>query len=511
MTRIRLILGDQLNENHSWLSSTDTEVIYLMAEMKQEATYVTHHIQKLIAFFAAMRKFAAHLENEGHRVVYFRITDPDNPQNLRDLIYRTIKEYNADTFEYQMPDEYRLDKQLERVCESLDISCNKWDSEHFFTSRTTLSEFFKGKRQLLMETFYRMMRKEHHILINEDGDPEGGKWNYDKSNRKNWKGDPGIPSIPKFHHDIREIYDDIEKAGLPFLGRVDPDAFNWPIQRENALTLLEHFNCNLLPHFGDFQDAMDTGEPFLFHSRLSFALNAKIISPGEVIEKVIHHYRNSSGDIHISQVEGFIRQILGWREFMRGIYWMQMPGYKDNNFFNNSNPLPDFYWTGKTKMNCLHHCIETSLNHAYAHHIQRLMVTGNFALLTQTHPDETDLWYLGIYIDAVEWVEITNTRGMSQYADGGILATKPYIASANYINKMSNYCKRCEYDHKKRTGDTACPFNALYWNFLDSKKEQLKDNPRMGMMYRLLDKIDENELIAIRKRSRAIMENPDKF
>ena len=504
-------MGDQLNANHSWFTKTDDDVIYLMAEMKQEAQYVTHHIQKLLAFLSAMRRFSKHLEEHGHCVHYLYISDPNNPHDLEVIVKDAITTHKAGRFEYQLPDEYRLDRQLDDIAGKLKIETRVADTEHFYTQRNELEIFFKDKKQLLMESFYRMMRKKHDILLTANGSPEGGKWNYDKSNRKTWDGEPPLIPMPDFEHDVKGLIKEIEDSGVKSLGSFDPERFNWPLDRKQALEQLEHFINKVLPYFGDYQDAMHTQSSFLFHSCLSFPLNAKIISPKEVVNKVVQAYYNAPDVIHISQAEGFIRQIVGWREYMRGIYWLEMPGYRQKNFFKNKNALPDFFWTGKTKMNCLKHCIEGSLKNAYAHHIQRLMVTGSFALLNQTDPDEVDNWYLGIYIDAVEWVEITNTRGMSQYADGGLLATKPYISSANYINKMSNYCKSCSYDPKKRTGKNACPFNALYWNFLDDKREQLKNNRRMGMMYHLLDKIDREELIEIKERSREIMEAPDQF
>jgi deoxyribodipyrimidine photolyase-related protein len=266
-----------------------------------------------------------------------------------------------------------------------------------------------------------------------------------------------------------------------------------------------------LIHFGDYQDALHTEELNLFHSRLSFGLNTKMISPLEVVEKVITHYHENHKQIELSQVEGFIRQIVGWREYMRGIYWAQMPEYKSKNTLDNNFPLPEFYWTAKTKMNCLYHSVKNSLDHAYAHHIQRLMILGNFALLAQVDPDQVDEWFLGIYADAIEWVQLPNTRGMSQWADGGIVATKPYVSSASYINKMGNYCEDCFYDKKKRLGDNACPFNSLYWNFLDDKKEYFAKNNRMAMMLRLLEKIPSEELAKIKARASKIISHPDLF
>ncbi|NNF19124.1 MAG: cryptochrome/photolyase family protein [Flavobacteriaceae bacterium] len=510
MKILRLILGDQLNINHSWYEEPDSNVTYLMAEMRQETDYVTHHIQKVLGFFQSMRNFAGELEDKGHSVRYFRINDQDNPQELQAIIDHTIAAMKAECFQYQLPDEYRLDRQLKEIIANLDIETTAVDSEHFLSSRDELADFFEGKKQLLMESFYRYMRKKHNILM--DGkEPEGGQWNYDKSNRKKWKGEPEIPHERGFRKDLSGLLKEIDAAGIETIGTVDANSFNWPTSRADALSVLNYFCKNLLLHFGDYQDAMHSEEKFLFHSRISFALNSKMIGPGETLEKVISHYRENSSEIHISQVEGFVRQVLGWREYMRGIYWKEMPSYANRNELDNRNPLPQFYWDAKTKMNCLHHSIKQSLEEAYAHHIQRLMITGNYALLTQTDPAEVDQWYLGVYIDAIEWVELTNTRGMSQFADGGLLATKPYVSSANYINKMGNYCSGCTYAHTKKTGENACPFNSLYWNFLEEKKSYFRDNQRMSLMLSLLDKIEPDELKSIQERARKIIANPGDF
>lgn len=510
MKTVRLILGDQLNLKHSWFSSTNENVVYLMAEMQQETSYVKHHIQKVVAFFIAMRNFAAELEEKGHAVVYFKIDDNTNPQELSKLIKQVVNNEKASCFEYQLPDENRLDKQLKEITKELSIATKSVDTEHFYTSRYELRDFFEGKKQLLMESFYRMMRKKHSVLMNNEN-PEGGKWNFDHSNRKKWSGEPEIPHERGFRKDVSELVNTLKELKIETFGKIDETSFNWPTSRADALSVLNHFCKSLLVHFGDYQDALHTNEKYLFHSRLSFAMNSKILSPKEVIDKVVDYYYENKNEIDISQVEGFIRQILGWREYMRGIYWKEMPEYKTLNKLDNHNKLPDFYWTGKTKMNCLKHAIGQSLDDAYAHHIQRLMVIGNFSLLTQLNPDEVDAWYLGVYIDAIEWVEITNTRGMSQFADGGIVATKPYVSSANYINKMGNYCKECAYSHTKKIGDNACPFNSLYWNFLDDKKEYFKGNQRMAMMLNLLEKKDADELAELKERAQKIIQNPDDF
>lgn len=507
---IRLILGDQLNIQHSWYQQANDDVFFLMMEMRQETDYVVHHIQKVVGFFTAMRSFKLLLEKRGHKVHYIKLDDENNQQNLASNIDQVLCFYKASQFEYQLPDEYRLDQQLEQITTTLqsqNIVVNSIDTEHFLTSREELATFFKGKKQYLMESFYRAMRKKHNIMLDKDKKPLGGKWNYDAENRKKWNGKPAIPIMPDTSKDVRAIYEMIVTTGVKTIGMVDdPQYFNWTTTRDEALLLLKHFTHELLPFFGKYQDAMSTQERFLFHSRLSFAMNIKLISPKEVIDAVIQVWQQRPDEIDIAQVEGFVRQILGWREYMRGIYWAKMPDYQQLNYFNYTNKLPDFYWTGKTDLNCLHHSITQSLENAYAHHIQRLMVTGNFALLMGVDPDEVDKWYLGIYMDAIEWVEITNTRGMSQFADGGIVGTKPYIASANYMHKMGDYCKHCKYDKKKRTGEDACPFNALYWNFLMRHKDQLASNRRMSMMYRLLDKMEEKERILLQQTATSFIE-----
>ncbi len=508
---IRLILGDQLNLKHSWYDKIDGTVVYFIAEMRQETDYVSHHIQKVVAFFSSMRNMANALRAQGHQVIYYELNHSDNHQSLEANLDQLILEYGIERFEYQLPDEYRLDLQLQNYCERLDIQSNQIDTEHFLTTREYLTDFFAGKKQYVMEYFYREMRRKYNIMIDDIGEPLGGQWNFDKSNRKKWNTKDAIPPIYFTHKDVSDIVSLLEKQSVTTIGNIDAGNFHWPISYDECKATLDYFCENLLVHFGDYQDAMHTEQRFLFHSRLSFAMNSKMLHPLEVVNAVIAYWASHQDEIDISQVEGFVRQIIGWREYMRGIYWMQMPDYAQLNTLQNTNPLPDFYWTAKTKMNCLQKSIKQSLDESYAHHIQRLMITGNFALLAQVHPDYVDEWYLGIYIDAIEWVEITNTRGMSQWADGGIVATKPYVSSGSYINKMSNYCKDCHYNVKNKTEDDACPFNSLYWNFLDDKREYFQRNNRMSMMMRLLDKMDTDKLLALKTRAYDIISNPDAY
>jgi deoxyribodipyrimidine photolyase-related protein len=510
MKKLRLILGDQLNLAHSWFEETNENTLYLMAEMRQETDYVKHHIQKVVAFFLSMRHFANHLKAKGHQVSYFQITSQNNPQDLEKLIAICIEKYQIEKFEYQLPDEFRLDLQLKTIASRLKIPTEVFDSEHFYTTRNELATFFEGKKLLLMENFYRNMRKKHHVLMN-GATPEGNQWNFDHDNRKKYKGEIPVPTEKNFHKKVTEILLEIKQAGIQTFGNIKENDFSWPTSRAESLEVLDYFCTHLLPHFGDYEDAMHTDEKFLFHSRLSFAMNTKMLWPQEVIETVIAHYHNNQAQISISQVEGFVRQILGWREYIRGIYWKEIPHYAQLNALQNHNNLPDFFWTGKTKMNCMQHAITQSLDEAYAHHIQRLMVIGNFTLLTQIHPDQVDAWYLGVYIDAIEWVEMPNTRGMSQYADGGIIATKPYVSSGSYINKMSNNCSKCHYNVKEKLGEKACPFNSLYWNFLDEKKDYFKGNQRMSMMLNLLQKIKPEDLFQIKTKAQEIIANLDEY
>lgn len=487
MKTLRLLLGDQLNEAHSWFSQINPEVTYVMMELGQELTYTTHHIQKVVGFFLAMRDFSQRLRSKGHNFIYISLDDHNNSQDLCLNLNQLIAKGGYQNFEYQLPDEHRLDQQLIQFCNSLTIASKAYDTQHFLSTREELNQHFKGKKTFIMESFYRMMRKRHNVLMDHET-PVGGQWNYDAENRKKLPKNVYVPNPFLFDNDASEILALLKNRNVKTIGSIKNNALLWPINREQGLQLFEVFLNTFLPHFGDFQDAMTEEHWSLFHSRISFALNIKLISPKEVIDRVENLYRSNSDQVPLSSAEGFIRQILGWREFMRGIYWKFMPEYASMNFFNHQRKLPSWFWTGNTKMKCLSHSIGQSLDYAYAHHIQRLMITGNFTLLAGINPNEVDQWYLGIYIDAIEWVEITNTRGMSQFADGGIVATKPYISSANYINKMGHYCTKCHYNQALKTGPKACPFNSLYWNFIDANREHLANNPRMSMMYKVWDK-----------------------
>ena len=506
MRKLRLILGDQLNAQHSWYEEQNDQHFYVIMEMRQETGYVLHHIQKLVGFFAAMEQFAEMLQLKGHQVIHLKIDDSRNSGDLIDNLNRLIDEYQIDQFEYQLPDEYRLDQQLKSFALNASVPVVAFDTEHFLTSRSELGDFFAGKKQYLMESFYRMMRKKWNVLM--DGtNPTGGQWNFDHDNREKMDADVKLPPKSVVKTDVSSVYERIQKAEIASFGKIDPLQYVWPLNREQALQVLNEFVKHRLPLFGTYQDAMTDRDAFLFHSRLSFALNVKILHPIEVINRCAEDFYSNPGRVSMNQLEGFVRQILGWREYMRGIYWLKMPSYAELNFFKQDRKLPEWFWTGNTKMKCLNHSIGQSLEHAYAHHIQRLMVIGNFALLAGLSPDEVDAWYLGVYIDAIEWVEITNTRGMSQFADGGIVGSKPYTSSGAYIKKMGSYCDSCHYDHKLKLGDKACPFNSLYWHFHARNREFLERNPRIGMMYRTWDRMAQSDKQAILQQADNLLLN----
>jgi len=499
---LRLILGDQLNINHSWFKTVDDSVTYVLMEIRSETDYAPHHIQKVLGFFAAMRNFSEELKQLNHKVIYFQLNDENNLHRFDKNCEALHKIHQFTKFEYQQPDEYRLDQHLKNITHQLNIPFSVSDSEHFYTSRNELKDLFLGKKMYLMETFYRYMRKKHRVLLEDDGSqPLNGKWNFDEANRQKLPKEhkPILPLL--FENNVSEIELDIVKANVKTIGKVDSKNFIWPINRTQSLQLLDFFTENCLHLFGTFQDAMAPNEWSIYHSRLSFSLNIKLLSPNEVVDKAIEAYFIRPNQIAFHQLEGFVRQIIGWREYMRGIYWLKMPEYATLNYFEQTEKLPSWFWTGETKMNCLKNAISQSLNFAYAHHIQRLMITGNFALLAGVHPDEVDAWYLGIYIDAIEWVEITNTRGMSQFADGGIVGTKPYVSSASYISKMSSYCDQCHYIKTKKTGDKSCPFNSLYWNFYDQQEAKLSKNPRIGMMYNIWHKMQPSAKTELLKQA----------
>ena len=426
---LRLILGDQLNSQHSWFDQPDPTVVYLIAELKQETGYVKHHVQKLCAFFAAMECFATRLVDDGHEVIHLTLNETSKYNDLEELIKVFCDAHAVSRFEYQAPDEYRLQQQLRSLELPPSVTVSEFDSEHFLLARNELAEYVTPARHNRLETFYRKMRRRFDILMEGD-QPQGGSWNFDAENRKSLRADDleRIPQPLLFENDVEPYLQRLERHGVEYFGH-RTETLAWPVSREQSLELLDYFCRHCLHGFGRFQDAMTSQSPHrwsLYHSRLSFAINSKILSPMEVMTTAIEAYQQSDGVISIAQIEGFVRQILGWREYVRAVYWCNMPRYAELNHLQADRQLPPFFWDGQTGMNCMRHALGQSLEHAYAHHIQRLMIIGNFCLLAGIDPKQVDAWYLGVYIDAIEWVEMPNTRGMSQFADGGLIATKPY-------------------------------------------------------------------------------------
>lgn len=502
---LRLVLGDQLNPQYKWFQTADAGIVYVLMEVRQETDYVRHHAQKIIAIFAAMRDFARHLREMGHRVRYVALDDPSNRQSITANLAALIEHYKAQALEWQSPDEWRLDTQLRTWAAAQLVTTQEVDSEHFLTGRDEVARIFSGRKQWLMEHFYRNMRRRHALLMDPDGKPEGGQWNFDADNRKPWPGDPPEPPDARPLHDHRAIWELLQRCAVDSFGDPQATRFRWPLNRREALLCLDAFIEKALPQFGDFEDAMSSKSQRLFHSLLSFALNVKMLSPLEVVRRAQDAYRG--GHAPLAAVEGFIRQIAGWREYVRGIYWAHMPGYDAHNALSHTMPLPAWFWNAETRMRCMQHAVGQSLQTAHAHHIQRLMVIGNFALLAGLDPHALHRWYLGVYVDAFEWVELPNTLGMSQRADGGLIATKPYVSSAAYINRMSDYCKGCAYDHKQKLGGDACPFNALYWDFFARHEAEFGKNARLGMVYRQLKKMQGPQLEALREQAATTVAN----
>lgn len=488
---LRIILGDQLSAGISSLKDIDPQRDrVLMCEVLNEACYVKHHKKKIAFLFSAMRHFATELAEKGINVDYVRLDSPGNTGSLGGEITRFSKAHNAPKVVVTEPGEYRVLQELS----SLNLNVEIRTDTRFICSIDEFKSWAGDKKQLRMEYFYREMRKKTQILM--DGErPAGGAWNYDSENRKPPKDGLSVPASYQAQTDqiTQDVIKLVEHRFKDHFGELSH--FHFAVTRQQALYALDKFIAERLSSFGDYQDAMLEGEPWMYHSHLSFYLNCGLLLPLECAERAENAYRQ--GEAPLNAVEGFIRQILGWREFVRGIYWLKMPSYGKENFLNAKRKLPPLYWGAPTNMNCLSQCVRETHQHAYAHHIQRLMVLGNFALLAGLTPDEVNEWYLIVYADAYEWVELPNVSGMILFADGGYLASKPYAASGAYINKMSNYCKQCAYKVSKKNGADACPFNYLYWDFLLRNKSSLSNNPRLSMPYRNLARMTDDKIAAI--------------
>ena len=485
MKSLRLVLGDQLSRNLSSLADLDpAEDVVLMAEVMTEASYVPHHRQKIALTFAAMRHFAEALRAESIHVDYVTLDTPTNSHSLPGELARAVERHRPHHVIVTEAGEWRLDAIMQGWQAQLPCALEIRNDDRFFLSRAEFAAWAKGRKSLRMEHFYQEMRRRTGILMADDK-PVGGRFNFDAENRKTLPKNFLPPKPLRFEPDgiTRTVIELVASRFARNFGELD--SFGWPVTADDARAALSHFIDHALPHFGDYQDAMATDAPFLCHSLLSCALNLGLLSAREVCAAVEAAYYR--GHAPLASAEGFIRQVLGWREYVRGIYWLNMPGYAATNALGVTRPLPGFYWDAKTDMRCLAEAVSQTRDHAYSHHIQRLMVTGNFALLAGIAPTEVENWYLAVYADAYDWVELPNTHGMALYADGGLMASKPYAASGAYIRRMSNFCTGCRYDASQKLGPEACPFNYLYWAFLIRNEGTLRHNPRMVLPYRNLD------------------------
>jgi deoxyribodipyrimidine photolyase-related protein len=500
MRNLILVLGDQLDAESAAFEGFDAKQDAVwMAEVTGEATHVWSHKARIAIFLAAMRHFRDELRARGIAVHYRELVDSTFGAELT----KSVRQLRPEKVIVVEPGEWRVEQELKKAVPGVEIRPDR----HFLCSREEFAAHAAGRKQLRLEFFYREMRRKHDVLMNDD-QPVGGTWNFDKDNRGSFgKDGPGfVPKPVGFKPDAttREVLQLVEKRFAKHPGSLDK--FDWPVTRAQANEALEDFIAHRLADFGRVEDAMWTGEPYLYHSRLSAALNLKLLDPREAIAVAVEAYWKKRAPL--PAVEGFVRQLLGWREYIRGVYWHFMPGYANLNTLDATRPLPEFYWTGDTEMNCLRETIGQTLKYGFAHHIQRLMVTGTYALLLGVNPVEVHKWYLAVYVDAVEWVELPNVLGMSQYADGGIMASKPYIATGKYIQRMSNYCDGCRFKPEQATGPDACPFTTLYWDFLMRQEELLRKNTRMMLQVKNLARLNAAIRSKIRRQADAIRAAP---
>ncbi|WP_290653678.1 cryptochrome/photolyase family protein [Aquisalimonas sp.] len=496
LRQLIVCLGDQLNRDAAVFDNFDkAQDAVWMAEVPQEATHVWSHKARIAVFLAAMRHFAQRVEHSGATVHYRRLQEHCH-FSLGEVLTADLERLQPERVMVTQPGDYRVLELLKAAVRAAGGRLVVVRDRYFFDSPERFRLWARGRKQLRMEHYYRAMRKEHGVLM-DAGKPAGGAWNFDATNRRSFgaKGPGRLPAPLGFAPDAitREVLEVVEQCFPDHPGRLD--AFDWPVTPEQAWDALVDFIDHRLPAFGPYQDALWTDEPWLYHSRLSVAMNLKLLAPRTAVDAAEWAWRG--GRAPLASVEGFVRQILGWREFVRGIYWLHMPGYLERNALDARHNLPGFFWTGETQMTCLRQALRQTLDYGYAHHIQRLMITGVYSLLLGVEPRQLHEWYLAVYVDAVEWVEAPNTLGMSQFADGGLLASKPYCASGKYVRRMSNYCTECRFDPDKRSGADACPFNTLYWDFLMRHEDRLRANPRTALQARTLDRIDDATRAAI--------------
>jgi deoxyribodipyrimidine photolyase-related protein len=499
-----VVLGDQLDLDAAAFDGFDVRLdAAWMAEVVEESEHVWSSKPRTAMFLAAMRHFALALQAAGRPLHYMRLDAPGNAGSLAAQLQADIERLRPARLVMTAPGDRRVLQAIRAVAEAAGLALDIHEDRHFFCSVREFAAYAKGRKSLRMEYYYRVQRKQHRVLMDGD-EPTGGEWNFDADNREAFgaAGPGALPRRMRFEPDAvtREVIALVHTRFAAHPGRLD--SFAWPVTRAQALQSLRAFIKERLPLFGRYQDAMWPGDPWLYHAHLSAALNLKLLNPREVVAAAEAAYRD--GHAPLASVEGFIRQILGWREYVRGVYWTQMPGYLERNALVAQADLPAWYWTGATDMACLRDALAQTLTHGYANHIQRLMVTGLYALMLGVQPKQVHAWYLAVYVDAVEWVELPNTLGMSQYADGGVMASKPYIATGKYIQRMSPHCKGCRFDPAQRSGDTACPFTTLYWDFLMRHEAALAKNARMALQVKNVARLSDAQKQAVRARAAAI-------
>lgn len=508
MPRLVVLLGDQLSPAVASLRAVEPDDVILLAEVQQEASYVQHHSHKLVLIFSAMRHFAQTLQQLGHQVLYLKFGEAPTVTSLTDAVAYALKQHPELT-ELLITEcgEYRLEQEIARWQQQFDRPLQQLIDDRFLCTREQFAHWAKDRQQFRMEYFYREMRRFTRLLMTDQQQPEGGKWNYDKANRKACP--PDLEQVPPLQFEPDAITQDvIALVAEKFPNNMgDAHQFRLAVTGKEARLAFLHFVEKQLAQFGDYQDAMLLDQPFLFHSICSFYLNIGLLDVRWMCLKVEQAYKD--GQVPLNAAEGFIRQLIGWREFVRGLYWLLMPEYQQRNTLGASRPLPQYYWNGDTQMRCMQQALKSTIDHAYSHHIHRLMVTGNFALLAGLAPEEVTDWYLAVYADAFEWVELPNTLGMALFADDGVLASKPYAASGKYIKRMSNYCQHCPYQVDKAHGDKACPFNSLYWDFLARNETKLGGNARLQLAYRQWHNKSEQEQDAILRRARQVLSQLD--
>ncbi len=506
MRNLIVVLGDQLDAESVAFDGFDAaQDAVWMAEVPAEATYVWSHKARIAVFLSAMRHFAEALRERGW-TVHYRASGRHAEATLAEALAADLAQLKPERVIVVEPGEWRLWGALADTCAAANVAFEQRADTHFIGSLAEFQAWMDGRKQPRMEHFYRLMRQRTGWLM-QGKEPQGGQWNFDHDNRESFgKDGPGVVPAPlRFPPDAitQAAMDEVKQRYGDHPGTLE--TFDWPVTRDEALEALDDFITGRLAKFGQYQDALWIGEPWLYHSRISAAMNLKLLNPREVCEAAMGAYRN--GAAPLAAVEGFVRQILGWREYVRGLYFHRMPGYLDDNALGADQPLPAFFWTGDTEMCCLSETLGDTLKNGYAHHIQRLMITGLFALLFGVRPREVHQWYLAVYVDAVEWVEAPNTLGMSQFADGGVMASKPYVASGKYIERMSNYCAGCRFKPGERTGPDACPYTTLYWDFLDRHAERFAGHPRLKMQIRNLERLDADEREAVRQQAAALRQS----